>query len=96
MNKYESGKDYLILHAGSLFVGESNKQNTIEQIMDLTKDYHFESFTSCHKTTKTNEKPAKWLFWGNFREYSNVFNVEIFNEKLARQLQRFIKAHITP
>ena len=89
ITNYESGKDYLILHAGSLWAGESNKQNTLGEILALTKEYHFEDFTKCHK------HDGKWLFWGNFREYSNVFNVEVYNEKLARTLQRFIKAHIT-
>ena len=82
-------KDYLILHDGSLWAGESNKQNTLGEILALTKEYHFEDFTKCYK------HDGKWLFWGNFREYSNVFNVEVYNEKLARTLQRFIKAHIT-
>jgi hypothetical protein len=84
--KYELEKDYLILHAGSLFTGQPNKQNTLEEILALTKEYHFEDFTSCYKHS------GSWLFWGNFKEYSNVFSVAVYNEKLAHKLQRFIKA----
>ena len=89
MTRFELDKDYQIEHAGSLWAGEPNKQKTIEEILALTKEYHFENFTKCYKHS------GKWLFLGNFREISNVFNVEVYNEKLARQLQRFIKAHIT-
>ncbi len=77
---------YHINHAGSLWAGQCNTQNTIAEILALTKNYHYEPFTSCRK----DKIGGNWHFRGNFRELSNVFDVTIWNPRIARKAQRSI------
>ncbi len=77
---------YRINHAGSLWAGQCNKQNTIAEILALTKNYHYEPFTSCRK----DKIGGNWHFRGNFRELSNVFDVTIWNPRIALKVQRSI------
>ncbi len=80
---------YFIRHAGSLWAGDCNKQNTIGEIFALTKEYHYEPFTSC----KRDRIGGHWHFRGNFGELSNVFDVDIWNPSIARKAQRSIRLH---
>ena len=82
---------YFIRHAGSLWNGQCNTQNTIDEILALTKDYHYEPFTTC----KRDRIGGHWHFRGNFRELSNVFDVDIWNPRIARKAQRSIRLHIS-
>ena len=86
-NTDTSTRGYFIRHSGSLWAGQCNTQNTIDEILALTKDYHYEPFTSC----KRDKIGGRWHFRGNFKELSNVFDVDIWNPKIARKAQRSIR-----
>ena len=86
-NTDTSTEGYFINHSGSLFAGQANTQNTIDEILALTKNYHYEPFTSC----KRGKIGGHWHFRGNFRELSNVFDVDIWNPRIARKAQRSIR-----
>jgi len=83
-NTDTSKEGYFIRHAGSLFLGDCNKQNTINEILALTKDYHYEPFTTC----KRDKLGGRWHFRGNFRELSNVFDVDIWNQGIELKEER--------
>ena len=78
---------YHINHAGSLMLGQPNAQNTIDEILALTKEYHYESFTACRR----DKIGGQWHFRGNFRELSNVFDVTIWKPRIARKAQMSIR-----
>ena len=85
-------RGYFIEYAGSLWAGQPNSQNTLEEILALGQREGFRHFTKIEKTEVcTGEK--LWLFWGNMERLSNTFHVWIWNPNVARKLRRFLKAH---
>ena len=86
-NTDTSQEGYFIQHAGSLWAGQCNKQNTIDEIIALTKAHRLAPFSSCRKSGGT------WYFSGNFATVSNVFDVKIWNPRIARRVQRAIRAN---
>lgn len=76
----DTNKDgYFIRYAGSLWAGQCNTQNTIDEILALAEKYHYEPFTYL------KQHGDKWYFMGNFRQLSNVFDVVIWDRNIANK-----------
>lgn len=88
-NKNTFDEGYWIEHAGSLWAGQCNTQNTIEEIMEGGKQYEFDDHTSCRQMKSPETK--LWDFCGNYNKLSNAFCVLIWNVKLAKKIQRQLR-----
>ncbi len=83
-NTDTDSQGYFIEHAGSLWAGQANTQNTLEELFKVLQEYGPENVT----ITKGN---GLHIFSGNCQRLSNSFHVWIWSEKVARQVRRFLK-----
>jgi len=89
-NKSTLRSGYFIEYAGSLFLGQPNSQNTVDEILELGRRYGFEPFTKVAEVVViTGER--LWEFHGNCRQVSNAFRVWVWRPKLARRLKRALR-----
>jgi hypothetical protein len=91
INKDTEPEGYFIDSAGSLWAGQPNTQNTIDEIMALGKQHGFRwevTNINYHISARTLWKfEVLWLFIGNCEGLSNAFRVWIWDKKLAHRIK---------
>ena len=83
-NKETTSEGYFIEHAGSLFMGDANKQNTLDEILEGGLEYGF-----VHASIELHK--GVWNFSGNYRERSNVFQVYIWDANLVPRIMEALR-----
>jgi len=84
-----TNRGYFIEHAGALWLGQSNAQNTIEEILELAKEQGFRK-GFCSITRKTRGTNTR-RFSGNMEQLSNAFSVIIWNENVSQRVMRALR-----
>lgn len=75
---------YVVEYSGSSFLGEypvKKEVKTIDKIFKFAEKYKFENYTRVSKARKG------WHFRGNFKTYSSVFYVHIYDKKIAMRVR---------
>lgn len=91
INKDTTPDGYFIEHAGSLWAGQPNTQNTIDELINVAKKHGFRpGFCSISKKSKSSNIR---YFHGNMEGLSNAFSVIIWNDRITRKVQRALRLY---
>ena len=83
---------YFIEHAGSLWAGQANSQNKLEELYKVAEVHGFDT-----RMGGIEVIPEGVKFWGNMYTISNSFSVIIWDKEKAEEARRmFNKYAINP